>query len=345
MPAETLPPITLIIPLRNEMKYIQGCLDSILGQDYPLELMEILFVDGGSTDGTVAYLEEEARQTPQIKVLNNPSRTVPFAMNIGIRACTTDYIVRLDAHAIYQPDYVSRSIHNLMHIDCDNTGGVWDTVGRGYMGKAIAGMLCTVFGVGNAHYRLDTKTGYADTVPFGAFRRELFERIGGYDERLTRNQDNELNYRIRKNGGKIYLDQQIRCTYFCRDSLGGIMKMGYQNGLWSVVTMYLCPGSMGVKHFIPLAMVLGAVGLPLLALITGASFFLKLLLLLAGAYLVLDAFYSYTVAEKIGWKYFLALPIIYPAFHFAYGVGSLRGLLRLPRLMREKRRAAKGAGA
>ncbi|MDR3050237.1 MAG: glycosyltransferase family 2 protein, partial [Oscillospiraceae bacterium] len=303
MPTDTLPSVSLVIPLRNEIKYIADCLQSILQQDYPLEKMQILFVDGHSTDGTAAFLQQAALAIPQIRVLHNPNKTVPYAMNIGIHACTTDYIVRLDAHAIYQADYVSKSIEALLRVPCDNAGGVWDTRGRGYTGQAIAGALCTVFGVGNAHFRLGAQAGYVDTVPFGAFRRDLFDRIGLYDERLTRNQDNELNYRIRKHGGKVYLDPAIRCTYYCRDTLGGIMKMGFQNGLWNVVTMYLCPGAMGLRHFVPLLFVLATLGLPLLWLITGLSFFLTLLAIGWGAYLMLDAFYAYAVAEKQGWRF------------------------------------------
>ena len=338
MQQEPLPFISLVIPLRNEEAYIADCLRSILMQDYPRERMEILFVDGCSTDRTVAILEEAAQTTPQIRLLHNPHRTVPYAMNIGIRAAAGEYIVRLDAHSEYAPDYVSLSIQTLRTVPCDNAGGVWITRGRGYMGEAIAGALTTVFGVGNARFRLATGSGYVDTVPFGAFRRDLFDRIGLYDERLTRNQDNELNYRIRKSGGKIYMNDAIRCTYYCRNSLRKLMRNGYQNGHWNVVTMYLCPGSMGLRHFAPLAFVLATVGLPLLWLATGVSFFASLMWLMWGAYLALDAFYSYTVAEKRGWKYLPVLPLIYPAFHFAYGVGSLSGLCRLPGLARVRRK-------
>ena len=337
MPQEEHPFVSLVIPLRNEEAYIADCLRTLLAQDYPRERMEILFVDGCSTDGTVAFLEDAARQTPQIRVLNNPDRTVPYAMNIGIRASRGEFIVRLDAHAEYAADYVSKSIETLRAMPCDNAGGVCVTRGRGYMGEAIAGTLSTVFGVGNALFRLAPDSGYVDTVPFGAFRRELFDRIGLYDERLTRNQDNELNHRIRKHGGKIYLNKHIRCAYYCRDTLRGLMRMGFQNGKWNVITMRLCPGAMGLRHFIPLAFVLAAIGLPLLWLATGAPFFGKVMGLMWGAYLLLDAFYSYTVAEKRGWKYLPVLPVTYPAFHFAYGFGSMRGLAQLPGLARRGR--------
>ena len=203
------PFISLVLPVRNEEKYIRACAESLFLQDYPKERMEVLFVDGCSTDRTVEILDSMRAEHPLLRVLQNPNRTVPYAMNVGILESRGEYIVRMDAHAEYARDYVSGCIRALQSVACDNAGGVCVTRGRGYMGEAIAGALSTPFGVGNSMFRLDVRSGYVDTVPFGAFRRDLFDRIGLYDERLTRNQDNELNYRIRKNGGKIYLDQNL----------------------------------------------------------------------------------------------------------------------------------------
>lgn len=331
------PFISVILPVRNEEKFIVDCTESIFAQDYPRDKMEVIFVDGASEDRTVALLTQMQEKYPQIRIFDNPNRTVPYAMNIGIRACRGEYIVRLDAHAFYEADYVSLSVKTLMEKECDNAGGVFITHGRGFWGEAIAAGLGTPLGVGNAAYRLETHDGYVDTVPFGAFRRDLFDRIGFYDERLTRNQDNELNYRIRKNGGKIYMDRRIRVHYYCRDSLKGIMKMGFQNGKWNIITMYLCPGSMGVRHFVPLLFVLSTLGLIALTALFGAAFFGTLLGIEWGAYMLLDVFYSYLIAKEKGAKYFPAELIFFPAFHFAYGFGSLRGISLLPKFMRGKR--------
>ena len=263
-----LPFISVILPVRNEERYIAACVDSIFSQDYPAEKMEVIFVDGRSEDRTVEMLHAMQKDHPQIVVLDNPNRTVPYAMNIGIAHSSAPVIVRLDAHAEYPADYIRLSVETLLTQDCDNAGGVFETHGRGFMGEAIAEMLKTPLGVGNATYRLTTEDGYVDTVPFGCFKRALFDRIGGFDERMTRNQDNELNFRIRKNGGKIYLNHKIRVQYYCRDTMRGIMKMGYMNGKWNVITMTLVPGSMGVRHFVPLAFVLSTI---LLVLLTAAS--------------------------------------------------------------------------
>lgn len=333
MHLENPPSVSVLLPVRNEEKFIDACVASILAQDYPLAQMEIVFVDGMSTDHTVPLLQAWAAKVPQIKVLPNPNRTVPYAMNIAIRGSSGEYIVRLDAHSIYPKDYVSKSIHLLLTKDCDNAGGLFLTRGKGFMGGAIAGALSSFFGAGDAQFRLGGKSGYVDTVPFGAFRRSLFDRIGLYDERLTRNQDNELNYRIRKHGGKIYLDTSLYCEYYCRDTLPKLMKMGFLNGAWNVVTMALCPGAMGLRHFVPLLFVLFACLVPPLYLLTRLSLLLVLYGIGMGSYLMLDGFYAYLVAQKHGWQYLPVLPLIFPAFHMAYGVGSLRGFFMLPRFL------------
>ena len=336
-----MPFISVILPVRNEERFITACVASIFAQDYPQEQMEVIFVDGCSEDRTVELLHEMQKAHPQIVVLHNPNRTVPYAMNIGIEKSRGEVIVRLDAHAEYPPDYIRLSVETLLTRECDNAGGVFETRGRGFMGEAIAEMLKTPLGVGNATYRLTQEDGYVDTVPFGCFRRELFERIGGFDERMTRNQDNELNFRIRKNGGKIYLNHNIRVLYYCRDTMRGIMKMGYMNGKWNVITMTLVPGSMGVRHFVPLAFVLSTIVLLLLTLATRSLLFGGLLALEWGAYLLLDVFYAYTIAKEKGWRFLPVEIVLYPAFHFAYGFGSLRGIAALPGFLRRERESGR----
>ena len=336
-----LPQISVILPVRNEERYIENCVASIFDQDYPVDKMEVLFVDGCSEDRTVELLRTMQRQHPQIRVLHNPNRTVPYAMNIGIRESKAPVIVRLDAHAEYPADYIRLSVETLLERDCENAGGIFDTRGRGFMGEAIAAMLKTPFGVGNASYRLTDQEGYVDTVPFGCFRRELFERIGGFDERLTRNQDNELNFRIRKTGGKIWLNPKIRVLYYCRDTIRGIMRMGYMNGKWNVITMALVPGSMGVRHFVPLAFVLCTIA-GLAGTLLGNPVIAGLFALMWGAYLLLDGFYAWTIAGEKGLRFLPVELILFPAFHFAYGTGSLAGLMALPRFLRTKRAGRDG---
>ena len=320
------PIVSVVMPVYNEEKYIEKCIDSLLLQDYPIENMEWIFVDGCSKDKTVELIEAYRVKYPElIKILNNPNKIVPYAMNIGISASSGRFIVRLDAHADYAIDYISKCVHYLEETDAENVGGVAETKANGFVGNAIAKMLSSRFGVGNSQFRTNGKSGYVDTVPFGAFKREVFSKYGGYDERLVRNQDNEMNFRIRENGGKIYLANDIRLSYYCRDSVSGIASMARKNGMWNIITMKLCPGSMGVRHFIPLAFVASIVALALLGF-AHFSFWLLLLAELA-LYLFLDILFSIRLSSGV--KEFFVILLLFPIFHITYGIGSLVGITKL----------------
>ena len=318
--------VSVVMPVYNEEKYIVKCIDSLLMQDYPIDKMEWIFVDGCSKDKTVEILNGYKEKYPSlIKVYDNPNKIVPYAMNIGIAASQGKYIVRLDAHADYESDYISKCIYYLENTDAENVGGIAETKANGFMGNAIAKMLSSKFGVGNSQFRTNGDSGYVDTVPFGAFRREVFSKYGGYDERLVRNQDNEMNFRIRKNGGKIYLANDIRFSYYCRDSIAGISTMAKKNGMWNIITMKLCPGSMGVRHFIPFAFVLSVLGLSALSFVS--PWFAALLGAELSLYTLLDIIFSAKQAKTI--KEFSTLLILFPIFHVAYGFGSLLGITKL----------------
>ena len=318
--------ISVVMPVYNEEKYIENCIDSLLLQDYPQECMEWIFVDGMSSDRTRELIRAYIEKYPKlIKLLSNPNKTVPYAMNIGIKEARGKYIIRLDAHADYNKDYISKCVYYLDTTDADNVGGVAETKSKGFVGNAIAKMLSSRFGVGNSEFRTNGESGYVDTVPFGAFRREVFEKWGGYDERLTRNQDNEMNYRIRKNGGKIYLSSDIKLSYYCRDSIKGISDMAVKNGMWNVITMKLCPGSMGVRHFIPLAFLLSLIILPIAGIIYHPIWWLFVLEM--ALYFSLDCLFSAKQASGI--KEFFLLVVLFPIFHITYGAGSLKGILKL----------------
>lgn len=317
--------VTIIIPIYNEEEVIRNCIVSVLNQSYPQELMELFLIDGCSTDNTIQIINKFADIYPDfIKIIINVEKTVPYAMNIGISKASGKFIIRLDAHAEYPVDYISKCVYYLTSTDADNVGGLWKTAGRGYIGEAIALLLSSRFGVGNSQYRVNGKSGYVDTVPFGAFRREVFETLGVFDVRLARNQDYEMNHRIRKNRGKIFLSADIHCTYYCRNTIKDIAMMGFSNGKWNIVTMFLCPGSMGIRHFIPLLFIVSIIGLSLLSFIHPIFqwVFLSELLL----YFILDLFFSIHQSLKSS-KYFPILFILYPLFHLSYGFGSLINLL------------------
>jgi len=317
---------SVVMPVYNEEKYIVKCVDSLLLQDYPMENMEWIFVDGCSTDRTVELLEQyKVRYPGLIKIFSNPNKIVPYAMNIGIAESRGKYIVRLDAHADYATDYISKCVYYLETVDADNVGGVAETKSSGFVGNAIAKMLSSKFGVGNSQFRTNGQSGYVDTVPFGAFKREVFSKYGGYDERLVRNQDNEMNYRIRKNGGKIYLADDIHLSYYCRDTIKGISDMARKNGMWNIITMRLCPGSMGLRHFIPLAFVLSVVSL--LALSFAHCLFCLTLVAELLLYGSLNVVFAAKSAKTM--REFLLLLILFPIFHITYGYGSIIGIFKL----------------
>lgn len=318
--------VSVIIPVRNEEKYILRCFDSLMRQDYPFDKMEFIFVDGDSTDRTVEILKNMQEKTDvAMKILHNPEKIVSCAMNIGLEAAVGKYIVRLDAHAEYNKDYISKSIYWIEKTGADNVGGLADTKGNGFLGGAIAKVLSSKFGVGNSQFRTQGKSGYVDTVPFGTFRRDLFCSQGGYNEKLVRNEDNEINYRIRKRGGRIFMSDEIRFIYYCRDSFRGISTMARQNGIWNVITMKMCPGSMGIRHFIPLLFVLSIIVLGVL----GVAFplFWSLLAAEITLYTVLDILFSIKQASNM--REFFTLTILFPLFHVMYGIGSLIGIFKL----------------
>ena len=316
--------VSVVMPIYNEEEYIENCILSLAQQDYLKANMEWIFVDGDSNDKTREIIEGYIEEYGDlIKLYSNPDKTVPYAMNIGIRASRGKYIVRLDAHSEYADDYISKCVYFLDTKDADNVGGVVETKSKGFVGNAIALMLSSKFGVGNSEFRTSGKSGYVDTVPFGAFRREVFEKYGMYDERLTRNQDNEMNYRIRKNGGKIFMSNEIKVAYYCRDTIGGITDMAFKNGKWNVITMRLSPGAMGVRHFIPLVFVLSLIVMPILAI--ALPIFKWLFLFELILYFALDIIFSFKAADEK--KYVPILIILFPLFHIAYGLGSMMGLL------------------
>ena len=324
--------VSVVMPLYNEENYIDDCIQSLLKQDYPRSKMEWIFVDGMSTDRTMEILEYYKSKLSFIRILKNAKKIVPCAMNIGIEAAKGKYIIRLDAHSDYAKDYISKCVYYLDFTSAENVGGVAETVAEGEVGQAIAKMLSSPFGVGDSQFRTNGESGYVDTVPFGAFRREVFDRWGGYDERLIRNQDNEMNYRIRKNGGKIYLANDIHLTYHCRDSIKDIVNMALANGKWNIITTKLCGGAMSLRHFIPLIFDLSIVLLLLLGILWWPSWIaLGLELLL---YFGLDAFFSKKLAAST--KEFWLLMRLFPTFHTTYGFGSIKGIFALPKFKKSK---------
>ncbi|HSW35143.1 MAG TPA: glycosyltransferase [Candidatus Limnocylindrales bacterium] len=315
--------VALILPVRNETRYIERCIQAILKQDYPQDKIEAIIVDGLSDDNTREIIDRYEKKFPiTIKLLENHNKTVPYAMNIGIKKSVSKYIIRMDGHSEYPDDYVSKCIATLKRTGADNVGGLLVARGHGAVGKAFAKVLSSVFGVGNSGFRTKASSGYVDTVPFGAYQRTTFTKYGLYDERLTRRQDYELNNRIRKNGGRIYLDSNIELVYHCRSTISGILEQSYQKGKWNIITAKLCPGTLSIRHLVPLLFVLSLMVLPVLAFFIPS--FIWILIGELSIYLLFNFAYSIKLAD--GFKEAILMIILFPLYHVAYGLGSFIGL-------------------
>ena len=322
-----LPTISIICPVYNEEKYITNCMESIISCDYPTTLMEVLFVDGMSCDHTRSIIDDYILRYPFIKLLDNNEKYVPFAMNIGIKEAKGDVIIRIDAHASYPSNYFSVLVDTLYKLNADNVGVVCKTevLHKNKKTLAIKEVLSHPLGVGNSYFRTGTnKTMETDTVPFGCFRKDVFERFGLYDTRLVRNQDIELNKRIKKGGGKTFLIPDTYCVYYARENWEALFKNNYQNGKWNLLTVYYTSqfSSLSIRHFVPLCFILSLL-IPLIL----SFIYLSVLSLIA--YLTLTAFSSIKIAFKKQ-QHFLSLFYTFMVIHFSYGIGSLIGLIQIP---------------
>jgi glycosyltransferase involved in cell wall biosynthesis len=324
---ENIPFVSVIVPCRNEETYIARCLDSILAGDYPREMLEVLVVNGGSSDRTAQILADYAGRHWGIVALENPRGTTPAALNIGIRAASGGIIVRMDAHVLYPPDYIRRLVEGLQESGADNVGGVLETVpGEDTpTANAIALGISHRFGVGNSHFRVGTRERReVDTVPFGCFRRDVFERIGLFDEELIRNQDDEFNFRIITRGGRVLLLPDVFCRYFARRSFKQLARMYYQYGYFKPLVARKVGRVMTVRQLVP--------GLLVAALAGSAAFGMWLpaaravFALVAGSYLSLVLLCSAGAARTHGLRCGTALLAVFPTLHFSYGAGFLLGI-------------------
>lgn len=318
----TLPLISVIVPMRNEAGHIRACLDSILAQDYPRQCMEVIVVDGDSDDNSAEVLREYG---DRIRVLHNRARIVPSSMNVGIRAARGEIIARVDAHTLLAPDYLSVGVETLKRTGADNVGGPMHCVGGGPVGDAIALAMASRFGIG-AYFHFATGDREVDTVYMGMWPRRAFERIGLFDEELVRNQDDELNYRLRKAGGRIFITTRMCSRYQNRQSWTALRRQFYQYGLWKIRVLQKHPRQMSLRQFVPPAFVAA-----LVATAVGSFFsstLAALFVLAAGAYTAAVSLAAATVARRHGWDRLPRLARAFATMHLSWGAGFLVGALR-----------------
>lgn len=316
--------VSIIMPIRNEDEHIECSLDSVLAQDYPAEQVEVILVDGMSDDETRSIIRTISSRNPtrRIKILDNPKQIVPVAFNLGLMQATGEIIVRVDGHCLLAPDYISRCVESLMITGADNVGGLQRAAGTNLVGSAIAHATSSPFGVGGSRFHYATTPGWADTVYLGAYRRDVFDRIGGFDEELVRNQDDEFNFRLIQSGGKIWLDPQIRSTYFSRSSFSRLWKQYYQYGFYKVRVIQKRGAVAALRHLVPAGFV-GSLLLSVLLAIGTRRW--RWLWPVVVPYIFANSLASVLAARKC-WRLLPLLPAAFGILHCAYGLGFLMGL-------------------
>jgi succinoglycan biosynthesis protein ExoA len=323
----SLPTVTVIMPILNEATSLPQSLEAVMNQDYPSELLEILVIDGGSTDNTLAIIQAMSQNCPRVRMLPNPRRITPSSLNVGILAATGDIIVRVDGHTAIAPDYVSQCVSSLVQGKADNVGGLMCPIGTTYVGQGVALAISSPFGVGDSKFHYSPQEQYVDTVYLGAYWRKAFDQIGLFDETLPINQDYELNYRLRRAGGKILLNPAVQSTYTPRSTLSSLWRQYFRYGQGKVRTLQKHPESLRWRQAVP-PLFVGA----FLGTLGGAIFWPRLrpiFTFIAGCYLLANIVASTIVAIRGGWRYWPVLPLIFAIIHFGWGLGFWIGLGRV----------------
>ncbi|MFA5781800.1 MAG: glycosyltransferase family 2 protein [Bacteroidales bacterium] len=324
--------ITIIIPCRNEEKFVKNCIDSVLKfEDLERYDYEILLLDGMSEDNTRNIIEQYINKNNRIKLFDNPGIIQSTALNIGIKQAKGDWIMRLDAHADYPKNYLKKLIETSLKTNADNVGGIVNTLpfNDSYRAQLVQALTTHKFGVGNSGFRVGMKEGETDTVPYGFFKKEIFEKVGNFNERLVRAQDYEFNCRIKKTGGKIWLNPDIIINYYNQpDILKFLGKQFYKEAPYNAYMWYLAPYTFTIRHAITAFFTTGIVFFGIL------SFFFPLIKYLffsiIGLYFLLAIISS--IQQAIRYKralHIFTLPFSFFLFHFIHGSGIVFGLFSL----------------
>jgi succinoglycan biosynthesis protein ExoA len=337
------PAVSVVVPCRNERHHIESCVRSILGQEPPCGGFEVIAVDGLSDDGTRQILTRLANENPRLRIVDNPGRTAPCGRNMGVRSARGKYIAILDAHSEYAPDYLRSCVELLEeHPEICCSGGPIISQGNGIFGQAVAMAMSHPVGIGNAKHRLPNYEGYAEGACFPMFRKQIFDKVGLFDETLVRNQDDEFNFRIARTGGKIFISPRAQCTYYVRESPSQLLWQYCQYGYWRIAVLRKHRRPASIRHIAPVTFL----SLLLISLVAGLFLPVRWRLAAAAAfpatYIGILFMAALGVAMKKGVKVGLAFPIAAIIMHTAYAAGFLWGIAtmgrkneRMSRLSRE----------
>ena len=322
--------VSIIIPCRNEEKFIAQCFDSIIANNYPKNKLKILVIDGASTDRTPLIIKEYTKKYAFIHLLDNPRQMQTYATNIGIKAADSDILIRMDAHVKYHQDFITKAVHWLKKSNADCVGGICITRpgANTRIAASIALALSHPFGVGNSLFRIGlNKPQYVDTVPFGCYGKEVFEKIGLFNENLNRTDDLEFNLRLKRTGGKLLLVPDIVSYYYARPNLYELGKQNFGNGFWVIYSLKFVKLPFSGRHLIPFGFVSA------LILSLGLSLFINkfiyLFLLISFLYGSVNLFFTIKLCLKNGFKYFGGISLAFLSLHISYGLGSIMGLIKL----------------
>ncbi|MFN8486682.1 MAG: glycosyltransferase family 2 protein [Caldilineaceae bacterium] len=325
------PTVSVIIPCLNEQRFIAHCLGAITYSDYPKEKLEILVVDGMSKDGTREIIQQYEKEYPFIKLVDNPQKITPIAMNLGIQKATGQVIMVMGAHAVYEKDYITKCIKYLYAYDADNIGGVMLTKpsAKSLIAQGIALTMSSQFGVGNSIFRTgSTSVREVDTVFGGCYKRDVFDKIGLFNEQLIRSQDMELNVRLKKAGGKILLHPDIKCYYYARSTLKEFVKHVFKDGQWAIYPLKFGSSLFYPRHMVPLLFVSTLITLLILALFSdlfGLAFFILLFI-----YIFASTFFGIRIAlAERDFHLLYLMPLLFGIRHFVYGFGSLFAIFKI----------------
>ena len=323
--------VSIIVPCRNEEKFIAKCLDSIIQQDYPQNKMEILVVDGMSNDKTRKIIKKYIKNYSFIKLLDNPKTIKPVALNMGIKTARGKIIIRMDAHAIYDKNYVLKCIKYLDKYKADNVGGIRKTLSgkNSIIANAIAISISHIFGAGNASYRTGSKKiKWVDTVFGGCYKKEIFEKIGLFNENLIRCQDREFTVRLKKAGRKILLAPDIKCYYYSRDNFKKFIRWIYSGAFWVFyANKFTKEIIVSWRNFIPSLFVCSLFTSLLISIFI--SPFIWIFIIIISIYLLFNFYFSIKIAlSKKDIRYIPAMILIFTTTHISYGIGAISGLIK-----------------
>ena len=322
------PFVSALLVTFNEIDYINISLMSLINQTYPHESYEIIVVDGGSKDGTIDAVkqiqQEYSSELLSITLYDNPKKLLSAGWNIGIKKSKGDYVVRIDAHAKAEKDFIEKSVETMLKIDATCVGGKLSSVSIDGNDSVVAKVLSSPFGVGNSSFRVSNKEGYVDTAVYGLYKKSIFNEVGFFDETMARSQDLEFHGRVKKAGGTFYFNPLIKSTYYTRNTVKKMLKQAYGNGKWNMIMLKRGISGLSLRHLVPFAFVLF-----LFISIIGGFFYTPIWNLCVGIiflHLVLGLIFAIKRTNKI--VQILQMPFLFISLHIVYGLGYIAGMVK-----------------